>query len=320
MALLTAYLAGCVSGQSTLSAALQNNNSRSPTVELATTPFFPQEDYQCGPAALATALSVSGVNVTPAALAPKVYLPGRKGSLQMELSAATRRYARIPYPIAPSLAALLRELQVGHPVLVLQNLGVSWLPRWHYAVVIGYNEDRDLIILRSGTTARKETDTDLFLRTWQRAQYWGLVVLKPGELPAAEQPEPYLEAVSTLEASGAYRESLTAYQVALGRWPGNFWARIGIANSHLGLGRHNEAEQYLRELLVDYPLHPAVLNNLAEVMARKGCLHSARNLIKRALTIQPLSQPMAELLRKSRDQLDKLEDTQTRQHDTHCEL
>lgn len=312
------YLVGCVSGQSELRQELLNTGARPPAVELSATPFFPQEDYQCGPAALAAALGSSGINVTPAELTPKVYLPGRKGSLQIELSAATRRYARIPYPITPSLAALLQELQVGHPVLVLQNLGVSWLPRWHYAVVIGYVEDRDLIILRSGTSERKEMDAKLFLRTWRRAEYWGLVVLKPGELPADTQPEQYLEAVSALEANGAYRESLWAYQAALTRWPGNFWARIGVANSYLGLGHHNAAELYLRKLLVDYPQHPAVLNNLAEVLARRGCLHAAHNVINQALTVPQISQPMAELLQKTSAQLNKLYNPQIQQGDTHC--
>lgn len=319
LALLTVYLAGCVSGQNGLSAALPNNNSHPPAVELSATPFFSQEDYQCGPAALATALGVSGVNVTPAELTPKVYLPGRKGSLQLELGAATRRHGRIPYPIQPSLTALVRELQAGHPVLVLQNLGVSWLPRWHYAVVIGYDKDRNLIILRSGTTPRKEMDTKLFLRTWRRAQHWGLVVLKPGKLPADPQPEPYLEAVSALEASGAYRESVPAYQAALGRWPGNFWARMGIANSYLGLGHHNEAELHLRNLLIDYPRHPAVLNNLAEVLAHRGCLDAARSLINQALTAQQVSRPMAELLQRTLVQINKLDDPPTRPQDTHCE-
>jgi len=35
-------------------------------VELTEVPFFPQEDYQCGPAALATVLNVTGVTITPA--------------------------------------------------------------------------------------------------------------------------------------------------------------------------------------------------------------------------------------------------------------
>ncbi len=318
LALLVVSLAGCVGGQSNLSTALRNNDSRPPVIELSATPFFPQEDYQCGPAALATVLGVSGVNVTPAELTPKVYLPERKGSLQLELSAATRRYARIPYPVAPSLAALLRELQGGHPVLVLQNLGVSWLPRWHYAVVIGYAEDRDQIILRSGTTARKEMATKLFMRTWRRAEYWGLVVLKPGELPVDTQPEHYLEAVSNLEMSGAYRESLLAYQAALSRWPGNFWARFGVANSYLGLGHHNAAELHLRELLVDYPQHPAVLNNLAEVLARRGCLSKAVNAVRQGLSAPHLTPPVRSVLEETQREITQLQALCERENKCEC--
>lgn len=48
-------------------------------VELTNVPFFPQEDYQCGPAALATVLTWSGVNVTPEQLTPQVYIPERWG-------------------------------------------------------------------------------------------------------------------------------------------------------------------------------------------------------------------------------------------------
>ena len=35
------------------------------TIELSGTPFFPQEEYQCGPAALATVLNAAGVAVAP---------------------------------------------------------------------------------------------------------------------------------------------------------------------------------------------------------------------------------------------------------------
>ncbi len=312
------YLVGCVSGQNALRQELLNNDARPPAVELSATAFFPQEDYQCGPAALATVLSASGINVTPTELTPKVYLPGRKGSLQLELTAAARRYSRIPYPITPSLAALLLELQSAHPVLVLQNLGVSWLPRWHYAVVIGYAEDRNQIILRSGTTARKEMDTKLFMRTWRRADQWGMVVLKPGELPTDPQPDSYFEAVSALEASGAYRESLVAYQAALTRWPGNFWAQIGVANSHLGLGHHDKAELYLRELLVDYPQHPAVLNNLAEVLARRGCLNKALNAVLQGLSAPHLTPPVRSVLEETQREITQLQALCERENKCEC--
>src|SRR5205823_8928965 len=103
--------------------------------ELTQVPFFPQDEYQCGPAALATALASSGVKVTPEELVPQVYIPERKGSLQVEMLAAARRHGLISYQLAPRLEDLLRELNAGTPVIVLQNLGIG--ESWHYAVAIG---------------------------------------------------------------------------------------------------------------------------------------------------------------------------------------
>ena len=72
-------------------------------VELTQVPFFPQEEYQCGPAALATALASFGVKVTPEELVPQVYIPERKGSLQVEMLAAARRHGLVSYQLAPRL-------------------------------------------------------------------------------------------------------------------------------------------------------------------------------------------------------------------------
>ena len=146
-------LAGCATPQvSTLLA--RPPAALPPRAELAATPFFPQEKYQCGPAALATALVHAGAAVSPEALVPQVYLPAREGSLQAEMLAATRRHGLIAYPLAPRLEAVLLEVAAGNPVIVLQNLAFAFAPVWHYAVVVGYDRDREEIILRSGTTRR----------------------------------------------------------------------------------------------------------------------------------------------------------------------
>ena len=63
------------------------------TAQLRGVPFFPQTEYECGPAALAGVLGASGVAATAQSLSPQVYLPGRQGSLQVELVAAVRRAA-----------------------------------------------------------------------------------------------------------------------------------------------------------------------------------------------------------------------------------
>src|SRR5829696_6977170 len=79
-------------------------------VELADVPFFPQEEYQCGPAALATIMNHGGARVLPAALVDEVWLPARKGSLQLEMLAAPRRHGLVSYRLEPRYTDLLREV------------------------------------------------------------------------------------------------------------------------------------------------------------------------------------------------------------------
>jgi len=78
-------LAGCAGMVPQTSALLEGLPEGLPQqVELKAVPFFPQAEYQCGPAALATLLVSSGVSTTPEALVPQVYLPARKGSLRLK--------------------------------------------------------------------------------------------------------------------------------------------------------------------------------------------------------------------------------------------
>jgi tetratricopeptide (TPR) repeat protein len=142
--------------------------------ELTAVPFFPQEEYQCGPAALAMAVSWSGFPARPEDLVEEVYSPARKGSLQMAMIAAARRHGRIAYKIS-DLDSLIAEIAAGFPIVILQNLSVSWFPVWHYAVVVGYDTSQEHIILRSGTTSRKVMPFGVFEKTWALSNYWGLI-------------------------------------------------------------------------------------------------------------------------------------------------
>jgi tetratricopeptide (TPR) repeat protein len=254
-------------------------------LELEATPFFPQTQHQCGPAALATALGASGVDITPNALAPQVYLPAREGSLQAELVAAVRRHGRLAYVIEPAIGPLLEELQAGRPVLVLQNLGTRSFPLWHYAVVVGYRPGRDQIVLRSGTTRRKVTPAHRFLRSWQLADFWALVVLRPSQLPATARPDRYLKAVADLESTGQTEAAGLAYAEATRRWPNNATAWLGLGNTAFQSGNLKQAEHSYRQSIRAAPGYPAGYNNLAEIQARRGCFDAALETIESALAL-----------------------------------
>ena len=150
--LLSVLLTGCATPPQVLD--LRRSAGDLPArVELAEVPFFPQEEYYCGPAALAMVLDWSGLTVTQEDLAPQVYTPGREGTLQTDILAAARRYGRIAVPVT-DLRSLLTELAAGNPVLIFQNLGLSALPQWHYAVATGYELESGTLVLHSGQEER----------------------------------------------------------------------------------------------------------------------------------------------------------------------
>lgn len=274
-------------------------------LELENTPFFPQGEYQCGPASLAMVLGASGVKVHPDDLVPLTYLPHRRGSLQLELLGAVRKYGRIPCEIKPDLSALIAELRAGRPVLVLQNLGLGLKPlqAYHYAVVIGVLPE-DKVILRSGTNQRLEMDAHEFLRTWKLPGFWGLVALRPGELPAQPDPLKYLHAVNAFEASGNVVQAAEGYRAALTMWPKNQLALFALGNNHLMQGGIPEARVLFQELLAMNPDHVAAANNLAETFARQGCYTQAVAVINRAVhNAEKLNSPLKELVLKTRQEI-----------------
>lgn len=252
-------------------------------VELGDTVFFSQDRYQCGPAALATILQTSDIAVQPSELVSRIYLPERRGSLQTEIISASRSYGRIAYVIKPDINALIKELQAGYPVLVLQNLGIKLLPVWHYAVVIGYSPESREIILRSGTTRRETTSVKHFLKSWSASDNWGLIVLKPTQLPADLDADRFLKAVADLEETGQVVTSLEAYKTAASQWPDKPTAWFGLGNAQYHNKSFNEAETAYRRAIALKPDHLPALNNLALTLAELKRNAAAQKIISRVL-------------------------------------
>ena len=287
-------LAGCVSLPQ--SAALhQSSADLPPRAELDAVPFFAQEEYQCGPAALAMALNPAGVAVTPDALTDDVYIPGRKGSLQVEMLAAARRHGLLAYELAPELKDVLAEVAAGNPVIVLQNLGLwAFHPYWHYAVVMGYDLQQNQILLHSGTRARRPMSLGLFEFLWKDGGRWSMVALPPGRLPASAQEAKSAAAAAALEQSGHIAEARLAYSALLQRWPADLVGLMGLGNSAYALGDLTQAEAAFRRAAAAHPLAAAAFNNLAQTLADQGKFDAALAAARKAVSLGGASLPAAQ--------------------------
>ncbi len=265
-------------------------------------PFFPQTEYQCGPAALATVLAHAGAPVDADGLVREVYVEGLRGSLQPELLGATRRHGFIPYVLAPEPGALVAELAARRPVLVLQNLGVDRVPVWHYAVVVGVDDGN--VILRSGAEQRRIERGSRFLRSWQRGTNWAFVVVEPGGLPATATAGAYVRALAGAEPLLAPPAAQRGYEAALERWPDDELVLFAAAGQRLNAGDAAPAAALYRRLLAANPKHTAARNNLANTLAARGCYAAA---LAEARTALAGSDATGELSSAIRDTVAELE-------------
>lgn len=281
-ALLSLLLAGCVGNPER-----QLLRDAGTAVELVQVPFFAQDLYQCGPAALATVLQADQVAVTPQQLVPEIYLPQRKGSLQAELLVATRRHGRVPTVLPPTLAPLLAELRAGRPVLVLQNLGLQRWPAWHYAVLVGFDPVRETFLLRSGDQPRREMAARNFLASWARADRWAMVVSTPTAPPVSADIARWLQAVAPFESTGKLAIASLGYEAAVQRWPEETTAWTALGNIRYRQQRLPEAEAAYRQALVQAGATQSAAgwtarNNLVHTLLDRHCLQAARTLADQA--------------------------------------
>lgn len=282
LALLT-FLTGCATPQ--LSSLRQHPPpGLPPAAELLKVPFFPQDEYQCGPASLAMVAQFAGVQVTPEALRFQVYLPDRQGSLQVEMLATARRQGLVAMTLAPQLSELLAQVAAGRPVIVLQNLSLAIAPLWHYAVVIGYDLPAQTLVLHSGLNERLEMSLSTFERTWARGGHWALLVVPPGQMPAGVQPLVWLRAAAALEPVQP-AAAQQAFAAATRTWPDQPAAWLGLGNASYGQGQLDEAARAFEAATRSAPDFADAWNNLAQVRLEQRRWDEAARAAARAVRL-----------------------------------
>ena len=250
-------------------------------------PFFPQEQYHCGPATLAMSMNHYEVELTPKDLAKDVFTPDLKGSLQVEMKAAVRKQGMLAYELTPKLVYLLAEVSVDHPVIILQNKSIKAFPVWHYALVIGYDLDSNKIILHTGLNKNYEVPMSTFEHTWNRANNWALVVLPSNQLPNDRNQHNILQAAVDLEQVGKIENANEAYRAISNRWPNNYVAVMGAANTYLSMQQPEAATDYYLRATKIKPRQADIYNNLAYSLHAQACEESSLQSIQCAISLEP---------------------------------
>lgn len=277
-------LAGCASQTQQVDHLLSASPSGPRSHQIAHVPFILQSSGLCGPAALSMVMGTYERNISVDEIAKQVYTPGMKGTFQSDMISASRRNGMLAIPIE-GFSALLAEIAADHPVIVFENLLLSWLPQWHYAVVFGFDLDRETIQLHSGPEKSKIWDIRKLERSWKLADYWGLVVLPPNLLSASADEFSHAKAAAGLEQAGHRTEALVAYKTMLSKWPQSLTALIGLSGQAFEDGKFKKAVALLTIATVHHPTYASAWHNRALAESAAKMTTSARSSARRALDL-----------------------------------
>ncbi|MBI5056912.1 MAG: peptidase C39 family protein [Nitrospirae bacterium] len=141
---------------------------------ISNVPFYPQEDYQCGPSSLAAILNYRGLNVTPHEIAEEVYSKSARGTLNMDMILYAERKGFKADQYEGSIEDIKKNIDAGNPLIVMVDYGIWVYQKNHFMVVTGYNENG--ITANSGKERRKFIPLNNFLRSWERTKFWTLLI------------------------------------------------------------------------------------------------------------------------------------------------
>lgn len=224
-------------------------------------PYIEQKVGHCGPATLAMAIAATGRPYKVDEITSQVYSPLAQGTLQETMIAAARRQGYLAIPIS-GYSSLLKELEAGHVVIVFENLGVDWLPQWHYSLVTGYDLQNKNLIMHTGPNPNQFMDMAEFELSWRLTNYWGLVVLPPGEVSASADEITHLQAAAALEKMDNLEDAKNAYLGILSHWPQSVIAHIGLGNVYYSLKQYKKSIQHLKTAVKINPASIEARHNL----------------------------------------------------------
>lgn len=193
---------GCVAGLAGCAGSVAPEIKRLPErVELSGT-FYRGVANQSGPQVLASMLSQQGIVITPGLLEKPLHLPGAESQLQQNMQNLAREYGMVVYPLDSNLPALLTQVAAGYPVMVRFTEGSAFWAEPRYAILAGYNRQKQTVLLRSGMNRRELMGFGSFEAALKDAGGWAVLIQKPNQLPANVDQQRWLKAANDLAQAG----------------------------------------------------------------------------------------------------------------------
>ncbi len=177
--LILAGLAGCSATFPPLKKGGKGGFELPPSSYIQSVPFYPGEEYQCGPSVLAGALNYLGYDIKPEDISEEIYLHGIKGTLNIDMVSFARRFEDLIVLESRGDIAFLKEnLSLGQPLIVFTDLGIWSIRKGHYMLVVGYDDSREGVIVYSGADRDKLIRYEDLMRIWKRGGYWSLRITR----------------------------------------------------------------------------------------------------------------------------------------------
>lgn len=178
-------------------------------VELSGT-FYRGEANQSGPQVLASLLSQQGIVITPGLLEKPLHLPGAEDKLQQNIQNLAREYGMVVYPLDKSLPALLTQVAAGFPVMVRFSEGSAFWAEPRYAILSGYDRNKQKVLLRAGMNRRELMSFSAFESAFETPGGWAILIQKPAQIPADVDRQRWLKAADELSQAGQEAEATQA--------------------------------------------------------------------------------------------------------------
>jgi hypothetical protein len=170
-------------------------------VEINSVPFFRGKAYQSAPFALASMLTVHGVQTTPGLLEKPLKLPAAEDKLDQSMPNLAREYGFVVYPVDHQFPDLLAQVSAGYPVMVRFNDGSLWWKEQRYGVLVGFNQNKRTVLIYTGL-GRLTVSFEEFTSDWDGAGNWAILVQGPRQLPVPVDRERWLKAANDLAQAG----------------------------------------------------------------------------------------------------------------------